>query len=72
MGLVQMCAFMVIGFIGLLYVGSGRAAILAYTTPLWVLPLSLGSRLMLRIKGSPPASPRMPAMRRRRPPGTSR
>ena len=41
MGLVQMCAFMVIGFIGLLYVGSGRAAILAYTTPLWVLPLSV-------------------------------
>ncbi|MFZ5491711.1 MAG: DMT family transporter [Pseudomonadota bacterium] len=47
-GLIQMCAFMVLGFIGLMYVGSGRAAILAYTTPLWVLPLSvwvLGERL---------------------------
>mgnify|MGYP005820543053 CR=1 FL=1 len=47
-GLIQMCAFMVLGFFGLMYVGSGRAAILAYTTPLWVLPLSvwvLGERL---------------------------
>lgn len=40
-GLIQMGTFMVLGFLGLLYVGSGRAAILAYTTPLWVLPLSV-------------------------------
>jgi drug/metabolite transporter (DMT)-like permease len=47
-GLIQMCVFMVLSFLGLMYVGSGRAAILAYTTPLWVLPLSvwvLGERL---------------------------
>ncbi len=40
-GVFQMSAFMALGFFGLLFVGSGRAAILAYTTPLWVLPLSL-------------------------------
>lgn len=40
-GLIQMCAFMVLSFLGLRFVGSGRAAILAYTTPLWVLPLSV-------------------------------
>ena len=47
-GVLQMSGFMALGFFGLLYVGSGRAAILAYTTPLWVLPLSvwvLGERL---------------------------
>lgn len=40
-GVMQMSGFMALGFLGLLYVGSGRAAILAYTTPLWVLPLSV-------------------------------
>ena len=40
-GLIQMGTFMVLGFLGLRFVGSGRAAILAYTTPLWVLPLSV-------------------------------
>ncbi|WP_448508845.1 DMT family transporter [Immundisolibacter sp.] len=40
-GLVQMGVFMVLTFLGLRFVGSGRAAILAYTTPLWVLPLSV-------------------------------
>lgn len=40
-GLIQMGAFMVLSFLGLRFVGSGRAAILAYTTPLWVLPLSV-------------------------------
>jgi drug/metabolite transporter (DMT)-like permease len=40
-GLIQMGTFMVLSFLGLRFVGSGRAAILAYTTPLWVLPLSV-------------------------------
>ncbi|GAB4357230.1 MAG: DMT family transporter [Immundisolibacter sp.] len=40
-GVMQMSAFMALSFFGLQYVGSGRAAILAYTTPLWVLPLSM-------------------------------
>ena len=40
-GLIQMGTFMVLTFLGLRFVGSGRAAILAYTTPLWVLPLSV-------------------------------
>ncbi|ANX05541.1 multidrug DMT transporter permease [Immundisolibacter cernigliae] len=40
-GLIQMGTFMVLSLLGLRFVGSGRAAILAYTTPLWVLPLSV-------------------------------
>jgi len=40
-GLIQMGTFMVLTFLGLRFVGSGRAAILAYTTPVWVLPLSV-------------------------------
>lgn len=40
-GVLQMSAFMALGFFGLRFVGSGRAAILAYTTPVWVLPLSV-------------------------------
>ena len=54
-GLVQMCAFMVLGFFGLMYVGSGRAAILAYTTPVWVLPLSVW------VLGEPLSRPKLAA-----------
>ena len=40
-GLLQMGAFMALVNWGLEFVGAGRAAILAYTTPIWVVPLSL-------------------------------
>ena len=47
-GVVQVGAFLALTHVALLYVDSGRSAILAYTTPLWVAPLSalfLGERL---------------------------
>src|SRR5690242_15356870 len=37
-GLGQVGAFLVFINLGLLYVPAGRSAILAYTTPLWVVP----------------------------------
>jgi drug/metabolite transporter (DMT)-like permease len=40
-GLVQMGLFMLLINIGLDYVGSGRAAILVYTTPVWVSPIAI-------------------------------
>lgn len=39
-GLLQIGAFLALTHVALLYVGAGRSAILAYTTPLWVVPLS--------------------------------
>jgi drug/metabolite transporter (DMT)-like permease len=39
-GLLQIGAFLALTHMALLYVGAGRSAILAYTTPLWVVPLS--------------------------------
>lgn len=54
-GLLQMAAFMGLTNLGLQYVPAGRSAILAYTTPLWVVPLAmlrLGERLTgLRLFG---------------------
>ncbi len=54
-GLLQMAAFMGLVNVGLQYVPAGRSAILAYTTPLWVVPLAvlwLGEALTtLRIVG---------------------
>jgi drug/metabolite transporter (DMT)-like permease len=54
-GLLQMAAFMGLVNLGLQYVPAGRSAILAYTTPLWVVPLAmwrLGERLTrLRLFG---------------------
>jgi drug/metabolite transporter (DMT)-like permease len=54
-GLLQMAAFMGLINVGLQYVPAGRSAILAYTTPLWVVPLAvlwLGEALTtLRIVG---------------------
>ncbi|MGE5147240.1 MAG: DMT family transporter, partial [Candidatus Eiseniibacteriota bacterium] len=47
-GLLQMCAFMVLFNVALQYVEAGRAVIVAYTTPLWVAPgavLLLGERM---------------------------
>lgn len=47
-GVVQVGFFLALTHVALLYVDSGRSAILAYTTPLWVAPLSavfLGERL---------------------------
>jgi len=47
-GALQMGAFLALVNIALLYVGAGRSAILAYTTPLWVTPAAiflLGERL---------------------------
>jgi drug/metabolite transporter (DMT)-like permease len=47
-GLIQLALFMVLCILGLRYMGAGRAAVLAYTTPLWVVPgalLFLGERL---------------------------
>jgi drug/metabolite transporter (DMT)-like permease len=41
-GLLQMAAFLTCVNFGLLYVDAGRAAILAYTTPLWVTPVAVG------------------------------
>jgi drug/metabolite transporter (DMT)-like permease len=49
--LLQMTAFMALVNLALLYVEAGRAALLAYTTPLWVTPaavLFLGERLTAR------------------------
>ncbi|MGO1119307.1 DMT family transporter [Rhodovibrionaceae bacterium A322] len=40
-GLLQMAAFLALVNTGLLFVDAGRSAILAYTTPLWVLPGAL-------------------------------
>lgn len=40
-GLLQMAAFSALVNLGLQYVSAGRSAILAYTTPLWVLPLAV-------------------------------
>jgi len=40
-GLLQMAAFTGLVQIGLQYVPAGRSSILAYTTPLWVLPLAV-------------------------------
>jgi len=37
-GLLHMAAFTVLATIGLLYVPAGKSVVLAYTTPLWVLP----------------------------------
>lgn len=51
-GLGQMCAFMLVLNIAVQYVPAGRAAILAYTTPLWVAPgavLLLGERMSKRM-----------------------
>lgn len=39
-GLLQMTAFLILINTGLSYVGAGRSAILAYSTPLWVTPLA--------------------------------
>jgi drug/metabolite transporter (DMT)-like permease len=54
-GLLQMAAFMGLVNVGLQYVPAGRSAILAYTTPLWVVPLAvllLGESLTrLRVLG---------------------
>lgn len=47
-GLFQMAGFLICVSIALQYVPAGRSAILAYTTPLWVVPLALlflGERL---------------------------
>ena len=47
-GLIQLALFMVLCILGLQSMGAGRAAVLAYTTPLWVVPgalLFLGERL---------------------------
>lgn len=47
-GLLQMGAYMMLVHLGLQHVPAGRSAILAYTTPLWVVPgavLLLGERL---------------------------
>jgi drug/metabolite transporter (DMT)-like permease len=47
-GLLQIGGFLGLTHMALLYVEAGRSAILAYTTPLWVAPLSalmLGERL---------------------------
>lgn len=50
-GLLQMAAFMALINLGVDMVGAGRAAILSYTTPLWVAPgaaLVLGEKFDLR------------------------
>lgn len=47
-GLLQMAAFLALVNFGLQYVEAGRSAVLAYTTPLWVVPgaaLLLGERI---------------------------
>ncbi|HEX7007409.1 MAG TPA: DMT family transporter [Alphaproteobacteria bacterium] len=51
-GLMQMCAFMVLLNVALQFVDAGRAVIVAYTTPLWVAPaavLLLGERMTPRM-----------------------
>lgn len=40
-GLIQMMAFTVLGSVAMTQVDAGRSAVLAYTTTLWVLPLSV-------------------------------
>lgn len=40
-GLLQMLAFTVLGTFAMLEVDAGRSAVLAYTTPLWVVPAAL-------------------------------
>jgi drug/metabolite transporter (DMT)-like permease len=40
-GLIQMMVFTVLGSIAMTQVDAGRSAILAYTTTLWILPLSV-------------------------------
>lgn len=47
-GLLHMVAFSVLASVGLQYLPAGRSVVLAYTTPLWVLPAArifLGERL---------------------------
>jgi drug/metabolite transporter (DMT)-like permease len=47
-GLVQLALYMGLSILGLQFLGAGRAAVLAYTTPLWVVPgalIFLGERL---------------------------
>jgi drug/metabolite transporter (DMT)-like permease len=47
-GLVQLALYMGLCILGLQYLGAGRAAVLAYTTPLWVVPgalIFLGEKL---------------------------
>lgn len=41
LGIFQMGLFLLLINIALLYVGAGRSAILAYTTPLWVMPIAI-------------------------------
>ncbi|MEX1306305.1 MAG: DMT family transporter [Rhodovibrionaceae bacterium] len=40
-GIFQMTSFMVLVNLGLVSVGAGRSAVLAYTTPLWVAPAAV-------------------------------
>ena len=40
-GFLQIALFMVFITIGLYYVDAGRSAVLVYTTPLWVVPISV-------------------------------
>ncbi|WP_080709800.1 DMT family transporter [Cupriavidus metallidurans] len=50
-GVLHMTAFSVLASIGLQYVAAGRSAVLAYTTPLWVVPgawLMLGEPMTVR------------------------
>ena len=49
-GLLQMMAFTALGLIAMRHTDAGRAALLAYTTPVWVL---LGTCLVLRGRPSP-------------------
>lgn len=48
-GLLQMMAFTVLGLVAMRHTDAGRAALLAYTTPVWVM---LGSLLLLRTRPS--------------------
>jgi len=50
-GLFQVTGFVVFGIIGLAIVAPGRAIVLAYTMPLWAIPITLGLTREL-----PPAS----------------
>jgi drug/metabolite transporter (DMT)-like permease len=50
-GLLQMLAFTALGAFAMLHAEAGRSAILAYTTPLWVVPAAMvffGERLSFR------------------------
>lgn len=40
-GLLQVGLFMILINVGLFYVSAGRTAVLVYTTPLWVVPISI-------------------------------